>query len=334
MGKVLIIAEAGVNHNGDLRIAKKLISAAKEAGADAVKFQTFVAEKGISRHAEKAEYQKKNTPLFESQLEMVRKLELNRRAHEELISCCRENGIMFMSSPFDLDSVKLLEDLGVAVIKVASGEIVNLPLLRAVGSLRRKVILSTGMSDMDETRRAIEVLSSAGTGLENITVLQCVTEYPAPAEDVNLNAMLTMKHELGVRVGFSDHTLGTEVAVAAVALGAVVIEKHLTLDRKMEGPDHKASLEPIGFAELVKQIRNVEAAMGNGIKMPANSELKNKPIARKTIVAACDIKKGERLSEVNMTVKRAGKGISPAEWDSTIGKTALRDFSRDEEIEI
>lgn len=330
----IIIAEAGVNHNGCLDTAFKLIDVAVEAGVDAVKFQTFKAEKVISRYASKAEYQKKTTNKDESQLEMVRKLELDSKAHEKLIAYCRNKHIEFLSTPFDLESINLLVELGLRTLKIPSGEITNLPYLRKIGRLGKNVIMSTGMATLEEVRTALEVLVSEGTQKENITVLHCNTEYPTPFEDVNLRAILTMKDKLGVKVGYSDHTPGIEIPIAAVALGASVIEKHFTLDRNMEGPDHRASLEPAELKAMVKSIRNIEKAMGDGIKTPSPSEIKNMPIARKSITASTDIKKGDILSEKNLTIKRPGNGVSPMEWDKVIGQKAKRNFEEDELIEI
>lgn len=334
LNSVFVIAEAGVNHNGCLDLAYKLVDVAVEAGADAVKFQTFKAKKVISRYAEKAEYQKATTDATESQLEMVKKLELNREAHEKLMAYCREKGIEFLSTPFDLESIDLLIELGIKTLKIPSGEITNLPYLRKVGALGKKVIMSTGMATLEEVRMALEVLLNGGAQKENITILHCNTEYPTPFEDVNLRAMLTMKDKLGVRVGYSDHTLGIEVSVAAVALGAEVIEKHFTLDKTSEGPDHKASLEPDELKAMIRSIRNIERAMGSGVKHPSLSELKNIMIARKSIIAAKDIRKGEIFSEKNITVKRPGDGISPMEWDGVIGQVAMRNFKEDELIKL
>ena len=331
---VFVIAEAGVNHNGCLDLAYKLVDVAVEAGADAVKFQTFKAEQVISRYAEKAEYQKETTDASESQLEMVKKLELNREAHEKLMAYCRDKGIEFLSTPFDLESIDLLIELGIKTLKIPSGEITNLPYLRKIGALGKKVIMSTGMATLEEVRMALEVLVNGRAQKENITILHCNTEYPTPFEDVNLRAMLTMKDKLGVKVGYSDHTLGIEVSVAAVALGAEVIEKHFTLDKTSEGPDHKASLEPDELKAMIRSIRNIERAMGSGVKRPSLSELKNIMIARKSIIAAKDIKKGEIFTGKNITVKRPGNGISPMKWDEVIGQVAMRDFKEDELIKL
>lgn len=331
--KTFIIAEAGVNHNGSVEIAKKLIDVAAEAGADAVKFQTFKAEKGISRYAQKAEYQKQSTDASESQLNMVRKLELDEGAHEELLAYCRSRNIQFLSTPGDLDSIDLLNKLGLEILKIPSGEITNLPYLRKIGALKKEIILSTGMADLGEIEDVFEVLIKAGTALENITVLHCNTEYPTPMHDVNLKAMQTIATAFpDVQVGYSDHTRGIEVPIAAVAMGATVIEKHFTLDKNMVGPDHKASLEPNELKDMVHAIRNIEKALGSDIKKPSPSELKNKPIARKSIVAARNIHKGEVFTEENLTTKRPGTGISPMGWDEIIGKRASKDYQQDELI--
>jgi len=332
MKKVFIIAEAGVNHNGNIDIAKKLIDAAFEAGADAVKFQTFKADKLVSKNAKKAEYQKQTTDENENQFAMIKRLELNRTAHEELIEYCRQKKIIFLSTPFDRDSIELLTDMGMSIFKVPSGEIINLPYLRQIGRLGKKVILSTGMADIGEIEDAIDILVESGTQKENITVLHATTEYPAPVEDVNLKAMVTIGRTFNIAFGYSDHTPGIEVPVAAVALGACVIEKHFTLDRNMEGPDHKASLEPAELRAMIKAIRNVESALGNGIKKPSKSELKNIPVVRKSIVAASDIKKGEVFTEKNIAVKRPGTGISPMRWDDVIGSISQKDYKEDDLI--
>lgn len=330
MSKVFIIAEAGVNHNGSKELAKKLIDVASEAGADAVKFQTFKAENLVSKNAAKADYQKQTTDKEESQFEMIKKLELDADTHKELMAYCQEKNIMFLSTPFDHDSIDLLSDLGVEIFKIPSGEITNLPYLRYIGRLNKKVILSTGMSDMDEIKDALDVLTTSGTAKNNITVLHANTEYPTPMEDVNLKAMLTIGNTFDVEYGYSDHTLGIEVDIAAVAMGASCIEKHFTLDKTMKGPDHKASLEPVELKAMVKAIRNIELALGSSIKKPSNSESKNKPIARKSIVAKTDIKQGEIFSEKNITVKRPGNGISPMRWDEIIGTVASKEYEKDE----
>lgn len=331
--KVLIIAEAGVNHNGDINLAKELVDAAAEAGADYVKFQTFNAKKLVSKSAQKANYQKNNTKdQNESQLEMLQRLELSKDDHLALIAYCKSKQIAFLSTAFDLDSIDFLHGLNIDVWKVPSGEITNLPYLRKIAGLGKPVIVSTGMASMDEINDALQVISTAGTEIKNITVLHCNTEYPTPMEDVNLRAMASIKNKFGVRIGYSDHTLGIEVPIAAVALGATVIEKHFTLNKTMEGPDHKASLDPHELKAMVRAIRNIERALGDGIKAPSQSEIKNKPIARKSIVASKPIKKGETLTKQNLTIKRPGIGISPMLWDEIIGTTATRDYSEDELI--
>lgn len=330
--KVFIIAEAGVNHNGNIEIAKRMVDKALEAGVDAIKFQTFISEQVVSKYAEKAEYQNENTLKTESQLEMVKKLELSFDSFKELKRYCDFKGIEFFSTAFDLDSIDFLHSLDMKVWKIPSGEITNLPYLIKIAKMNKPVILSTGMSTMAEVRDAIELLNN--NGCVDITLLHCTTEYPAPYEDVNLKAMDTLKHKFNVPVGYSDHTKGIEISVAAVAMGAKVIEKHFTLDRNMEGPDHKASLEPNELKAMVRSIRNVEVAIGNGDKKPAQSEKKNMAIARKSIIAKCNIKKGEIFTEENLTVKRPGSGISPMQWFDVIAKTAVRDFEEDELIEI
>ncbi|MDK2901692.1 MAG: N,N-diacetyllegionaminate synthase [Thermosediminibacterales bacterium] len=332
MQRVFIIAEAGINHNGNIEIAKKLVDIASEAGADAVKFQSFKAEKLVSRNAKKAEYQKNTTDKSESPLDMLKRLELDFKNHKELISYCRKRNIIFLSSPFDLESIDLLNRLGVEIFKIPSGEINNLPYLRKIGKLKKKVILSTGMSTLDEIKDALDILRENGT--TDIIVLHCNTEYPTRVEDVNLRAMETIRRTFNIEVGYSDHTLGIEVPIAAVAMGAAVIEKHFTLDKNMEGPDHKASLEPNELREMVRAIRNIERALGDGIKKPSNSELKNVNIVRKSIVAKRYIKKGEVLTEENLTVKRPGDGISPMKWDEVIGRVADKDYEEDELIQI
>jgi len=332
MNKTLIIAEAGVNHNGKLELAKKLVDAAKIAGADIIKFQTFISKNVVSRNAKKAEYQKRNQINDESQLEMVQKLELSFSEFTELDHYCKHKGIEFMSTAFDFDSIDFLDGLEMDKWKIPSGEITNLPYLMKIASLKKPVILSTGMSNMEDIESAIKVLKDNGTG--ELTVLHCTTEYPTPFKDVNLKAMNTIKDTFGVKIGYSDHTKGIEVPIAAVALGATVIEKHFTLDRNMEGPDHKASLEPDELKVMVDSIRHIELALGNGMKQPAESEKKNMAIARKSIIASRDIKAGELFTEENLTVKRPGDGISPMKWFEVIGKTATRDFEEDELIEL
>jgi len=330
--KTFIIAEAGVNHNGILEMAFQLIDVAVAAGADAVKFQTFKAEKVIASNAPKAGYQKETTGSDESQLEMVKKLELDETAHIRLYQHCQRKSIQFLSTPFDLESIDLLNRLGLEIFKIPSGEITNLPYLRKLGALKKRLILSTGMTDLGEIEAALDVLTEFGTPLKNIAVLHCNTEYPTPFEDVNLRAMLTIGRAFGVTVGYSDHTPGIEVAVAAVALGAAVLEKHFTLDRNLPGPDHKASLEPDELKAMVQAIRNIEQALGNGIKRPSPSEVKNKPIARKSLVAAQPIKTGELFSADNITAKRPGVGISPMRWDEVLGQVAQKDYEKDDLI--
>jgi N,N'-diacetyllegionaminate synthase len=332
--KTLIIAEAGVNHNGDMDLARKLIDVAASAGADFVKFQTFTADKLVTRNAEKAEYQNNTTGADESQHSMIKKLELTYEMHEALIEHCKSRDIQFFSTGFDRESIDLLVELGLKSFKIPSGEITNLPYLRHVGQYGKPVILSTGMATLDEIRVALEILIEAGTLRKRITVLHCNTEYPTPIDDVNLQAMLTIRDTFDVQVGYSDHTLGIEVAIAAVALGAKVIEKHFTLNRYLPGPDHQASLEPEELKAMVTAIHNIEKARGDGIKRPSPSEVKNMPIARKSLVAACDILKGEVFCETNITVKRPGIGLSPMLWDEVLGCTAPRNFAQDELIEI
>ncbi|MDP2939778.1 MAG: N-acetylneuraminate synthase [Candidatus Omnitrophota bacterium] len=332
--KVFIIAEAGVNHNGSLVIATRLVDAAEKSGVDAIKFQTFRVENIATINSPKAAYQKKTSRDMQSQFEMLKKLQLNINAHRKLIDYCKKKKIMFLSSAFDLESIDLLRHLGQQLFKIPSGEITNLPLLRKIGGLKKKIILSTGMATLDEIKNTLAVLIKAGTKKEDITVLHCNTEYPTSMEDVNLRAMLSMRDIFKVNVGYSDHTLGIEVPIAAVALGASVIEKHFTLKRNMKGPDHKASLEPKELKQMVNSIRNIEKALGNRIKRPSKSEIKNRDIVRKSIVAAKSIKKGERFDEINITVKRPARGISPMKWDEVIGLRARKDFKEDELIKI
>lgn len=332
MNKTFIIAEAGVNHNGSLELAKQLIEAAVEAGADAVKFQTFKAESLVSKNAQKADYQKQTTDQAETQFEMVKKLELSEEMHNELIAYCQQKNIMFLSTPFDHDSIELLHEFGLEIFKIPSGEITNLPYLRQIGRLNKEVILSTGMANLGEIEAAINVLVQAGTERSKITLLHANTEYPTPMQDVNLKAMQTIGQAFGLPYGYSDHTLGIEVPIAAVALGASVIEKHFTLDKTMEGPDHKASLEPDELKAMVSAIRNIELALGSSIKQPSPSEAKNKPIARKSLVAKTDIKQGEIFTEQNLAIKRPGTGISPMRWDEILGTAAQRDYKEDEVI--
>jgi N,N'-diacetyllegionaminate synthase len=328
----VIIAEAGVNHNGSIEMAKQLIGVAAQSGADIVKFQTFKSKTLTTRTAEKAEYQKNTTDLNQSQFDMIKKLELDLNAHEILKHHCEVKGIKFLSTPFDHDSIDLLVSLNIPLFKIPSGEITNLPYLRYIGRFGRPIIMSSGMSSLKEIGAAIQVLENAGTARSNITILHCNTEYPTPFKDVNLKAMLTIKDKFNVRVGYSDHTTGIEIPIAAVALGAEVIEKHFTLDRGLPGPDHKASLEPDELKSMVGAIRNVEKSLGSGVKKPSPSEVKNIPIARKSIVAALPIRSGDIFSEVNITCKRPGTGISPMKWDRILGKKADRDYDRDELI--
>ena len=332
MNKVFVIAEAGVNHNGSVELAKKLIDVASESGADAVKFQTFKAEKLVSKNAQKADYQKQTTDTKESQFDMIKKLELDMDTHKELMAYCKTKNILFLSTPFDHDSIELLNDLGLEIFKIPSGEITNLPYLRHIGKLNKKVILSTGMADIGEIEDALDVLYKAGTKKENITVLHANTMYPTPMEDVNLRAMITIGNTFDVAYGYSDHTLGIEIPTAAVAMGASCIEKHFTLDCTMEGPDHKASLEPHELKAMVEAIRNIELALGSSIKKPSKSETPNINIARKSIVAKCDIKKGQTLTENNLTIKRPGNGINPMRWDEIVGTVANKDYEYDEII--
>lgn len=336
MDHVIIIAEAGVNHNGSTENAFRLVDAAAEAGADYIKFQTFKAEKAVSISAKKANYQIQNSQNSgESQLEMLKKLELTQEQHEQIINYCKVKNINFFSTAFDLDSLEYLASIGLDIVKIPSGEITNLPYLRKAASLFSKVILSTGMATIAEIKDAMEVFTHAGINKENIVILHCNTEYPTPMKDVNLKAMLHIQEVLGTKVGYSDHTLGIEVPIAAVALGAGVIEKHFTLDKTMEGPDHKASLEPKELKAMVEAIRNIEKALsGSGYKEVSLSESKNREIARKSIVAKTNIKKGEAFSEQNLTVKRPGNGVNPMLWDNVLGKKAKRNFKEDELIEL
>ena len=334
MSKTIIIAEAGVNHNGDINMALKLVEEAANAGVDYVKFQTFVSKNLVSRNASKAEYQKTNTGNDDSQLKMLQQLELSYDDHHKLIAHCNKCGIKFLSTAFDFESIDFLSSLNLDLWKIPSGEISNLPYLRKVAKTQGKIILSTGMSTIEDIEAALNVLISEGVHKDNITLLHCNTEYPTPWHDVNLHAMQQIANHFNVAVGYSDHTCGIEVPIAAVALGATVIEKHFTLDNNLPGPDHKASLEPHELKNMVRSIRHIEQALGSGIKQVTESERKNIHIARKSIVAACDIKKGEILSEKNITVKRHGNGISPMQWDNIIGSYAIKDFSEDDLIEI
>ena len=329
----LVIAEAGVNHNGDINLAKKLVDAAADAGADVVKFQTFQANQLVTEQAKKAAYQQQELGQSQGQLAMLQQLELKPERHRELINHCRKKKIEFLSTAFDLPSIELLASLNIKRWKIPSGEITNLPYLRQIGAQGQSVFLSTGMANLSEIEAALGVLEQAGTPLSKITVLHCTTEYPAPPEEVNLRAMIIMAQAFGVAVGYSDHTEGIAVPIAAVAMGATVIEKHLTLDRNLPGPDHKASLEPDEFSALVQGIRTIELALGDGIKRPTPSEQANLPVVRKSLVAACPIRAGELFSEANLTTKRPGTGLSPMQWDYWIGRPASRDFVTDELIE-
>ena len=328
----LIIAEAGVNHNGDMELAKRLIDIAADAGADLVKFQTFTVERLASQSAPKADYQNQTTDRVESQFAMLKQLELSMQMHEVLFAHCQQRNVGFFSTGFDIQSLDYLASLGAERFKIPSGEITNLPYLRHIGGFGKPVILSTGMATLGEIEAALEAVETAGTPRTHITMLHCNTEYPTPMQDVNLRAMCSIRDAFGVAVGYSDHTSGIEVPIAAVALGATVIEKHLTLDRNLSGPDHKASLEPDEFAAMVRAIRNIEQAMGDGIKRPSPSEAKNKPIARKSLVAAKQIRAGEQFTDENVTVKRPGTGISPMRWDEVMLLRARFDFSVDDPI--
>lgn len=332
MNLVYIIAEAGVNHNGDFNIAKKLIDKAKEVGADAIKFQTFKSENLVSKDAKQADYQKKNLGEETSQYHMLKKLELSYKDFKSLSEYASLIGIDFLSTAFDMDSIDFLNTLDMKYWKIPSGEIDNLPYLEKIASLKKDVILSTGMSDMSEIKEAIEVLQNKGAS--KISILHCTTEYPAPFEEVNLLAMQEIENKFGVEIGYSDHTKGIEVPIAAVALGAKIIEKHFTLDKNMEGPDHKASLEPDEFEKMVKSIRNVEISLGKGEKAPTKSEMKNKKLVRKSIVAKRAISEGEVFDIENITTKRPSGGISPMKWYSVIGQRAKRKFEKDEMIEL
>lgn len=332
LSKVFIIAEAGVNHNGSTELAKKLIDVAVHSGADAIKFQTFKAENLVSKKAQKAEYQKQTTDSKESQFEMIKKLELDVDTHQALMAYCAEKNILFLSTPFDHDSINLLNKLELDIFKIPSGEITNLPYLKQIGALNKQVILSTGMANLGEIEAALAVLVSAGTQRKRITVLHANTMYPTPMEDVNLKAMQTIGQAFDIAYGYSDHTLGIEVDIAAVAMGASVIEKHFTLDKTMEGPDHKASLEPDELKAMVKAIRNIELALGSRVKQVSNSERPNMAVARKSLIAKIDIKQGEQFTENNLTIKRPGTGISPMRWDEMIGQTAQKNYLADDLI--
>ncbi len=330
--KVFIIAEAGDNHNGNIELAYRLVDVAKEAGADCVKFQTFITEEVVSVYAEKAEYQKQNTDSNDNQYEMIKKLELSFEDFKKIKKYCDDKEILFLSTAFDIPSIEFLEELDMPIWKIPSGEITNLPYLIRIAKTHKDIILSTGMADMDEIKEAVDVLKKNGAG--EITILHCTTEYPAPFDEINLNAMDEIRNEFKCNVGYSDHTLGTLVPVAAVAKGAKVIEKHFTLDKDMEGPDHKASLEPAELKEMIGSIRTIELVLGDGEKKPSDTEIKNKEIARKSIVARVDIRKGDIFTEKNLAAKRPGNGISPMKWYDILGKKAARDFRKDELIEI
>lgn len=327
---IIVIAEAGVNHNGSLTIAKQMVLAAKEAGADYIKFQTFHPEKLVSKFAEKADYQKQTTGNQEGQLGMLKKLALKQDDFIELEKYCHQQEIGFLSTPFDLESIHFLDRLDMDFWKLPSGEITNLPYLLEIAKTRKPVVMSTGMCKLEEVQSAVKYLKDAGT--KEITLLHCNTEYPTPMKDVNLRAMLTLQNSCNLPVGYSDHTQGIEIPIAAAAMGACVLEKHFTLDRKMEGPDHPASLEPEELQAMIKAVRNVEHAMGDGRKEPSESERKNIAVVRKSIVARHAIKKGERFTEENLTVKRPGTGISPMKWFEIVGKRAEKDFEADELI--
>lgn len=333
MNKVLIIAEAGVNHNGSVQIAKQLVDKAVEAGADIIKFQTFKSEKLVSKAAKQADYQQRNIgKKDEGQLEMLKKLELSAENHYELTRYCKERNIRFWSTAFDMESIEFLHSLNMGFWKIPSGEITNYPYIKKIASFKENVILSTGMCELSDIKAALDVLLEEGLTKEQITILHCNTEYPTPYSDVNLKAMLEIGEKFSVQIGYSDHTQGIEVPIAAVALGATVIEKHFTLDKNMEGPDHKASLEPDELKVMVSAIRNIEKALGTGHKTISESERKNIEIARKSIVAAYPIRKGEFFTEDNLTVKRPGNGISPMHWNEVIGTKAIKDFDEEETI--
>lgn len=332
--RVLIIAEAGVNHNGCIELARSLVDVAADAGADVVKFQTFSADRLATQHAPKADYQLVSAKYEQSQFEMLRQLELSPKMHNELLAYCKTQGVCFLSTGFDIQSLDYLASLDIETFKIPSGEITNLPYLRHVGKFGKRVIISTGMATLGEIEAALNVLERAGTPRYKIIVLHCTSAYPASIQDVNLRAMQTIRDAFGVQVGYSDHTLGIEVPIAAVALGATVIEKHVTLDRTMPGPDHKASLEPSEFSAMVQAIRNIENALGDGIKRPVDAEVKNSDVVRKSLVASSSIRAGEIFSADNVCPKRPGVGLSPMLWDMVIGRVAKRDYSIDELIEL
>lgn len=331
---VMVIAEAGVNHNGSLALAKKMIEAAKDAGADYIKFQTFIPKELVAKDAQKAEYQKETTGTGESQQEMLEKLALTFEDFKELKEYCKEVGVGFLSTPFDFESIEFLKGLDLDFWKIPSGEVTNLPYLKRLAATGKPIVLSTGMCTLQEVGAAVRILETEGVKRQDITLLQCNTEYPTPYKDVNLLAMLKMQEAFNVSVGYSDHTKGIEIPLAATALGAAVIEKHFTLDRQMEGPDHKASLEPQELKSMISSIRHIEQAMGDGEKRPSESEKKNIPVARKSIVAKTWIREGEVFTEENLTLKRPGTGISPMKWEEIIGRKADRDYQEDEQIEI
>lgn len=332
--KTFIIAEAGVNHNGSILEAKNLVKQASISGADAVKFQTFKADSLVTKTARMASYQEKNIGKKETQFNMLKRLELSKKDHEVLLDCCRSNNIEFLSTPFDIESVLFLNELGLKKFKISSGDITNYPYLKLIGSFNKEIILSTGMANLIEVELALNLLIKSGTKKNNITLLHATTDYPTKLKDVNLSAIKTLAKEFNTKVGYSDHTAGIEVAVGAVALGSSIIEKHLTLDKNLPGPDHKASIEPEEFKIMVSSIRNIEIAIGRGIKKPSSEELKNMIIVRKSIVAACPISKGELFTENNLSTKRPGNGTSPMLWEQVIGKKAGRDFNENELIII
>jgi len=334
MKSVFIIAEAGVNHNASLERAHQLIEAAAKSGVDAIKFQTAVIEEEVSEKSELVDYQKNNTENYKNQLELAKKIHLPNNVWQELKVHAEQLGLKFMSSAFSVAGVSILADLGMEIYKIPSGEVTNLPYLRKVAKVAKEVILSTGMANLKEIEDALNILQKEGLPKENIIVLHCNTEYPTPFSDVNLKAMLHIKDELGVKIGYSDHTIGIEVPVAAVSLGARVIEKHFTIDKTLPGPDHKASLEPGELKSMVSAIRNIELALGNGFKEPSESEIKNMKLVRKSIVAKKEIQKGEIFSESNLSVKRPGTGISPMVWDNVIGKISKHHFNKDDQIII
>ena len=330
--KVFIIAEAGVNHNGSIELAKELIDIAVKSGVDAVKFQTFKAGLLATADTPKAAYQKKNTNSGTGQLEMLKKLELDEDAHIKLINYAEKQGILFLSTPFDHQSIDLLNRLGLGIFKIGSGDLTNIPYLRHIGRLNKQIILSTGMSKLDEVGQALDALTEAGTPKDNIILLHTNTDYPSDFRDVNLRAMKTLADKFNIQVGYSDHTPGIEIPVAAVAMGATVIEKHFTIDRNMDGPDHQASLEPPELFQMVRAIRNVQSALGDGVKKPSVGEKKNMIAARKSIVAATNIEKGAYLTRDKLAVKRPGNGISPLKWDEVVGTRAKRDYKKDDLI--